>query len=138
MTTIEICDCGHAPSEHSEHTTGYGTDGDGKTYCYQCCAERDLKAMNDSGSYWLYLTMDNDNAWYRMGCKVYNNKPAHASNWPGSLKFTVTKLTKGKHNIAGCRYDAWFKVPNGDKYDLWHGVQYGDNTQILHCKRVNQ
>ena len=55
-------------------------------------------------------------------------------NWPGTLRFPA-HVRKGRHNIAGSRYDVWFAGPDGFQ---WHGVQYGDNTQICHCKRTKQ
>jgi hypothetical protein len=54
------------------------------------------------------------------------------TNWPGTLRFRAFAVLKGRHNIAGTRYDVYFRV-NGAE---WHGVQYGENTQILHCKRT--
>jgi hypothetical protein len=43
--------------------------------------------------------------------------------------------TTGRHNIAGVRYDVWFRGPDGH---VWWGVQYGDMTQICHCKRTKE
>lgn len=110
-----LLDCGHAPSPHSDLTTGYGTDRDGKTHCYACCAETDRKAMIETGRATLYLT------------------GKELTNWPGSLRFPAGYVRKGRHNIARVRYDAWFTGPDGKP---WHAVQYGDSTQIAHCKRV--
>src|SRR3990167_8673081 len=113
-----LLDCGHPPSEHSEITTGYGTDKDGKKHCYACCADNDRKAMIADGRATLYLI----------------GKPGEheITNWPGSLRFNPFRVRKGRHNMARTRYDAWFTGPDGKK---WHGVQYGENTQIAHCKR---
>ena len=115
-TTTEILDCGHEPSEHSEHTTGYGTDKDGKRHCYACCATRDRDAMRRDGRATLYLT------------------GSTLSNWPGSLSFTVRSTRVGRHNIARTRTDVWFAF---EGY-WWHGTQYGDNTQLCHCKRTRE
>ena len=114
MTTA-ILDCGHAPSAHGSSTTGYGVTADGRKHCYQCCAETDRKAMNETGRATLYLT------------------DKGVVNWPGSLSFSVTRRRKGQHNIARTREDVWFTGPDGAP---WHGVQYGKNTQICHCRRI--
>jgi hypothetical protein len=116
---LAILDCGHEPSEHSEHTTGYGQDSEGKRYCYACCAQRDRENMIRDGRITLYLTREDNGSWW-------------VGNWPGSAKFKVGSYRKGGHNIARTRHDVWFMGPDGKE---WHGVQYGENTQICHCKR---
>ncbi len=116
---VSVLDCGHAPSEHSDFTTGYGTGTDGKTYCYSCCADRDRAQMRQDGRIALYLTNDKD-------------AQATVSNWPGSLKLGVYHQRIGRHNMAGKRYDVWFTFET----QPWHGVTYGDNTQICHCRRI--
>lgn len=120
-----LLDCGHFPSPHSDFTTGYGEDNEGKKHCYECCAKRDREQMIRDGKTTLYLTQTRDNG-------TDYPKP-EVSNWPGSLRFGVYYLKTGRHNMAGKRYDAYFVGP--DK-STWHGVTYGDNTQICHCKRV--
>jgi len=106
-------DCGHELAQYVEGVTGYGKDSEGKRYCYACCAQRDREQMARDGRITLYLT------------------GSTLSNWPGTLNFTVQKVRVGRHNMAGKRYDVWFKVDG----EQWHGVQYGDNTQLCHCKR---
>ena len=101
----------------TEGGTGYGTDKRGHKHCYACCGKRELASMQRTGKATLYLTSK---------ANVYT-----VTDWPGSLRFEC-RVRVGRHNIAGKRYDAWFRVDG----QLWHGVQYGDNTQILHCKRT--
>lgn len=122
--TQTILDCGHAPSPHSDFTTGYGQDAQGRTHCYACCAENDKASMIETGRATLYLTREQPDAaaapaWY-------------VTNWPGSLRMHAF-VRKGRHNMAGKRYDVWFTGPDGKD---WHGVTYGDNTQICHCRRL--
>ena len=105
-------DCGH-PGPH-------GTAPDGSTYCYACCALRDVEQMTRDGRTMLYLCK-NDTGKYGL------------TNWPGSLRFPVRHVRKGKHNIAGSRYDAWFCDSAGRE---WHAVQYGEWTQVAHCRRL--
>lgn len=107
MTTV--LDCGHKGRD-------YGSDSDGKKYCYPCCGLRDRERMIRDGKTTLYLT------------------GSTLSNWPGSFNLTVRRVRVGKHNFAGKRYDVWFTGPDGKE---WHGVQYGDQTQICHCRRSN-
>lgn len=116
---MNILDCGHAPSPHSDFTTGYGKDAQGKTHCYACCAEMDKAQMIKDGRTTLYLAQ----------------KGGHfkITNWPASLTFDPYRVRIGRHNIARVRYDAWFTGPDGKQ---WHGVTYGGNTQICHCKRI--
>ena len=118
----EILECGHEPSPHGAHTTGYGYYADGTRHCYECCAAHDLAAMCSHGRVALYLV----------------KRPAGyvATNWPGSLEFPIPLAPRtGRHNIAGRRYDVDFRGPDGY---WWHGTQYGDNTQVVHCKRTKQ
>ena len=108
-------------------TTGYGSDSDGNLLCYSCCAEGDKEYMRKEGKISLYLTGPHE--------KSGLSSSTLLSNWPGSLKIRVySSVRKGDHNIAGCRYDVWFKFEGDD----WHGVQYGDNTQLCHCHRLKK
>jgi len=115
MTTPYICDCGHPESKHSDITRGFGTDANGKTHCYACCAERDKQAMRDDGRAALYLCEDN-----------------RLTNWPGSLVIHPHRVRKGRHNMTGVRYDVWFSFEGKP----WYGVLYGHTTQICHCRRL--
>lgn len=129
-------DCGHSPSPHDEHTTGYGETPDGRKICWQCCADRDAQQMRDTGKITLYLSLANEKDTAPNGFNGLNGKQVsrwQVSNWPGSLKFNAY-VKKGAHNMAGSRYDAWFTGPDNTQ---WHGVQYGENTQLCHCRRIN-
>ena len=121
MTDSTILECGHAPSAHSEFTTGYGIDADGKRYCYACCAERDRADMTATGRATLYL----------VDSKTQGGSAV--TNWPGSLVFECGRVRVGRHNWAGKRYDVAFIGPDGH---WWRGTQYGDMTQIAHCRRT--
>lgn len=97
--------------------TGYGLDDEGHRYCYLCCGVQDALHMQRGERMCLYLTGSVVNGY-------------EITNWPGSLRLKPTRVSKGKHNIARTRYDAWFMFQG----TWWHGVQYGENTQLLHCK----
>jgi hypothetical protein len=99
-------------------TTGYVKYGD-KTVCYVCYGRTEIDNMLKTGKATLYLTNIKD--------KNYS-----ITNWPGSFNLPVKRLSVGKHNIAGKRYDVWFSLHDTE----WHGVTYGDNTQLCHCKQV--
>ena len=126
MTLAEttILDCGHLESAHSEFSRGYGTDSESKKHCYACCAEQDKKQMREKGKICLYLVT-------RM---VNGTKRYYATNWPNSLSFMLSGVRKGRHNMAGTRYDGNFVFEGM----WWHGVQYGENTQIFHCTRTKE
>lgn len=139
MNTTEtkpaLLDCGHPPSPHSSFTTGYGQDSEGKTFCYECFARRDTEQMIRDGKITLYLTEANKQDTAPNGFNGLNGQKVsrwQVTNWPASLKFNAY-VTKGRHNIAGTRYDAYFTGPNNTQ---WHGVTIGDNTQLCHCKRL--
>ena len=119
MEATQILDCGHEPSAHLPITTGYGTDASGRTSCYACCADMDRAQMIRDGRTTLYLRK--------------SERSGEVTNWPGSLRFRTGPVVKGRHNLAGTRYDTWFTGPDGRE---WHAVQYGENTEIAHCKRI--
>lgn len=83
-------------------------------------AEMELSAIRATGRAVLYLT----------------GKPGEyeVTNWVGSMRLKPWRVRKGRHNIAGTRYDVWFNLDGA----TWHGVQYGENTQIVRCKRLKQ
>jgi len=56
--TAELLDCGHEVSPHTEHTTGYGVDKDGRKLCYDCCARGDREYMAREGKITAYLSDD--------------------------------------------------------------------------------
>ena len=112
----EILDCGHPVGKHDILTTGYGIVH-GKRLCFDCCADHERAEMSKTGRGMLYLST--------------SGGTGTVSNWPGTLKVPCG-VRRGRHNIAGTRYDVWFKLDGRD----WHGVQYGENTQICHCKRL--
>lgn len=129
-----LLDCGHTETRpHSYITRGYATDAAGKTACYACCAERERAAMIETGRATLYLSYDAERGGYNNKVIRYSN--VRVTDWPGVLEFKCGGLRTGRHNIAGKRYDVWFRGPDGF---VWHGVQYGENTQIAHCKRTKE
>jgi hypothetical protein len=126
--------CNKAKVHESEHTTGYANDGD-KLICLDCCGWEDKAYMVMEGKNTLYLTKtDEDLPLSSVGLNPLK-KRFYVSNWPGTYKTHCTYYRKGRHNIAGSRYDVWFTGPDSLP---WHGVQYGENTQICHCKRVKK
>lgn len=86
--------------------------------CYACCGKHDKAYMLEHGKITLYLSRADD-GWY-------------VGNWPATLRFPVSHMKQGAHNIARSRYDAWFTGPDGKQ---WHAVNIGDN-QIARCKRL--
>jgi hypothetical protein len=113
-------------------TTGYGQTAEGKIHCFACCAEDDKAQMDRDGKIWLYLK--HEPFFQNVLGRVSSTANGTVSNWPGTLTFSCW-VKKGCHNIAGTRYDVWFKDHNGDP---WYGVQYGEFTQICRCRKVRK
>jgi hypothetical protein len=125
-------DCGLDKPVQTDGGTGYAvltaSDGAPKV-CYACCAIRDAGYMRQSrngNTLPLYLSRKsvhkpNDGCW-------------EVSNWCGTLRFPVQRITEGSHNIARTRTDVWFYFEGF----IWRGVQYGEMTQIVHCKRTSE
>ena len=117
MKTFECSKCKkEIDITEGSFTSGYGLDKDNNKICYSCCALDDIEYMKNNKKTYLYL----------------NTTDKTLSNWPGSLKIKLNHIRIGRHNIAGKRYDTWFKFAGKN----WHGVTYGDNTQICHCSVV--
>lgn len=114
------CDrCGAEIVQKYTWTPDYGVTPTGEKICYACCAADDEKYMQEHDRTYLYLTQK-EGRWI-------------VQNWPGSLMFKTGTPKKGRHNIAGVRYDVWFRDNHGN---YWWGVQYGDFTEIVHCRKV--
>lgn len=115
-----VCECGHTVIT-SGCSTGYGML-DGKKTCYACVEvwEKAEMAKAETKKWTMYLMREN-------GRDV-------VCNWPSSIKLVLPYgvVRKGKHNLAGSRYDVWFSFAGAN----WHGVNYGENSQILHCKNL--
>lgn len=127
QTTFHCARCGQDKPILPIGGTGYG-ERDGAKVCYACCGELDRAEMIETGRATLYLAKV-DFSPLSMGCDRSGHR---VSNWPGTLAF-FCHVRKSRHNMAGNRYDVWFRGPDGKQ---WHGVQYGDNTQICRCRRT--
>lgn len=117
-----ICSKTKPVNETGTGGTCYAVNKSGRKVCYKCCANIDKDDMKKNKKIILYLV------------KEKNGKGHTVANWPGTLKIPVSYIQKGKHNIAGTRYDIWFEF-NGY---MWYGVKYGENTQLCHCKQTKQ
>jgi hypothetical protein len=132
MQTFTCHDCKRVLPVRTEGGTGYGNlqvkpgENLSVAVCYDCCAIRDRELMIKEGRAVLYLTCE------RRSLKTVRSTKGSVTNWPGSLRFDC-HVTSGRHNIAGTRYDCWFKGPDGFE---WHGVSYGEYTQLCHCRRT--
>ena len=118
---FRCAECGIAKDVQITGGSGYGYNDDDRPVCYECCGKLDRERMTRDGRATLYLTRGESGA------------GAELTNWPGTLRFAVSYVRKGRHNIARVRYDVRFTGPDGRP---WVGTQYGDNTQICHCRRV--
>lgn len=118
--------CNH-PQISDGCTTGYAVLPSGERVCYDCAAQIELADLLIHGNGYLYLSNNcaGKGTWH--GWQV--------SNWTGKICAHVVAVTRGRHNIARSRYDAWFVLPGDDC--LWHGVNIGD-SQILRCRRTKR
>lgn len=131
--SCSICNNAIPPSPEGSITTGYGIlPGTDKKVCYPCCAELDKQLMRDTGKITLYLSCERWAEQRRRGSNIRGSMGS-VQNWCGSLKI-LGHTRSGKHNIAGTRYDVWFRF---EGYEWW-GVSYGEYSQLVHCKRTKQ
>lgn len=113
--------CKEHKTHESDFSTGYALDKNDNKICFDCCGKQDaatLANLKPGEKFFLYL----------------NTKERTLTNWPGTLKLDVVYIQKGRHNIAGNRYDTWFCYGENQ----YHAVQYGDNTQIAHIRRLKK
>ena len=111
--TVFMCDCGHPESPHSSFTRGFGRDADGKTYCYDCCAEGDRRRMRETGRIVAYLSSDGNTV----------------QNWPGTVLARVTQETK-RRMYGCCVSDRTFiraVAPDGSR---WYGQGPGRGMYV--------
>lgn len=111
--------CGKNKAPSKNHLPGYARNKDGQKICYDCCAVIE-------GDYLANMAIGEKTTLY------LGSSEKIIQNWPGTLRIPINSIKKGRHNIAGNRYDVWFQFR--DQY-YW-GVQYGDYTQICHVTRV--
>jgi hypothetical protein len=127
MNDFTCRECGKSKAIQKSGGTGYATNRQGEKICYECCGKIDNETMIQKGIMLLYLTID----------RVGPHDPygvGHVGNWPNTLSFPCT-VKKGRHNMAGVRFDAWFNGPDGFR---WHGTQYGKMSQICYCRRTKE
>lgn len=125
--TCSVCQS-EIKKEANTGAMGYATNDKNEKICYDCCGDDDERYMIKTGKMMLYLTAITTAAF-----SIHNESTYKVTNWPNTLSFNCGTVRKGRHNIAGTRYDVWFSGPDGH---VWHGVQYGENTQVCHCKRT--
>lgn len=121
METFICTQCQQTKEIPQSGGTGYGIDKDENKVCYQCIGENDLKAFESA----------NIGEKFTMYLSIKGGK-AEITNWPGSFKKEANHMRTGRHNMAGKRYDTYFKIAGKQ---FW-GVTYGDQTQIHHVKCV--
>ncbi len=112
--------------------TGYAREGrgpDARFICYPCATENERRDLIEQGRGVLYLVATDEPAKCQgVGAKVWT-----LQNWTGGLKIRTYGAPRvGSHNLAGRRYDVWFRFEGAE----WHGVQYGDHTQICRVRRL--
>ena len=98
------CDCGHE-AEPSGISTGYGTDSEGRTWCYPCCLVRDLAEIDEA------------EPGHRLTHYV-SSDGGFITNWPGGILMRRVRFGK-THNWSSERY----YITAIDRKDrTWSGV----------------
>lgn len=127
---ITHCDCGHTvDSKNHSPGTGYGTDKDGKTFCYPCAGKNDraeLEAATPGKKFTLYY--EDSPTVSPNGKQIYG----FVTNWPGTLRIPTYQQKSNRHNFGGWRTDFWFNVGAAK----FHGYQIGDNNAIAHIRCI--
>jgi hypothetical protein len=117
-----LLDCGHPESDHSDFTTGYGKDAEGRKYCYACCTARDKDAMKADGQITAYLSSDGKTV----------------TNWPGNTLATVMSEREGSAGGFAARTTVtriWARAEDGS---LWHGRGPGRGMYLRLRRSVTQ
>jgi hypothetical protein len=120
-----VLNCGHLPADPSiiydsglAATTGYGTDQQGRKYCFACCAEHDKAQMKQHGAIDLYLS--------ERGNQLV------VSTWPGKIISQRVKTINSWRNNFGDRRIAVRFCFEGE---IWSGQGSGVGM-ILRCRRT--
>lgn len=99
----------------------------GARICPDCLGRMDATNMILKGSAALYLTIVNDSKGHF--------KEGEVTNFFGTIRFPITKYSRGKHNIAKTQTNIRFLGPDNAE---WYGTNYGDDTQVVHCARLGK
>ena len=129
-----LLDCGHPPTPTNGGGTGYGKDNDDKSFCYECCGERDRQELRDMKPgdrtiHYLCVDLDDKRPGAAIGYTV--------QNWPGTMKIKVdrSKQSSIRNRQAALGYvgriDVWFTF-EGRRF---HGFNMGDNM-VLRIRRI--
>ena len=104
---------------------------DNKTHCLTCAGDMEKESMIRNGYGKLYLCYEQEPRQDGY-CDWFTPKNGKLTNCNGTFEIPITRIKRGRHNVAGYRYDVWFKLGGRE----WHGVTIGDNTQICRVKAV--
>jgi hypothetical protein len=85
----DTLDCGHVLPEREAGScaTGYGSNRDGRTYCYPCCAERDRATVARGEMFVGYVASD--------GRSV--------TNWPGDALLRIYRTSESRTGWHGSK-----------------------------------
>jgi hypothetical protein len=113
-----------------------------KEICKDCSAKEFLETLKKDGQGGLYAhlvwhcgvhSVDLAQPAHGPQCYIYFKKTeSYLTDWMGVLKFPVSFVSSGRHNIARRQYHIWFKL-DGEE---WHGRLVGENTQYTRVHRL--
>ena len=105
--TDTVLDCGHPKSNSNGISTGYATDKDGRTMCYDCCAANDKIWMDGGNHQVLYLDI--------MSKDLYETR-FKITNWPGTLEIYPTRVARHKRRYSS----SGFPIDRITVYFTWN------------------
>lgn len=131
ITTGERCDCGHAPSDHSDFTTGYGKDASGKTFCYDCCHKQDLETLKTAQRFFAYYSgpKNPSGRW----SDTFSGYGGTISNWPGNPLGRILWWQVCYSPVGGRQFRCRIQDAHGAQ---WYGVGAWDNGNYVRLRKL--
>lgn len=106
---VDLLECGHPESDHSDITRGYGRDSEGNRHCYDCCLEIEKESMRKTGQVFAYHS----------GYSV--------TIWPGNvISNDVYVLSHSMDNFGGERTYLRFMFEG----EIWSGFSMGEGMYL--------
>lgn len=114
---------------------------DNRMVCVKCCAELEKAYMRTHDKIVLYFQsfQHRYQTDYTRKNKIYiigghGDVMGELTDAMGNKIVDLYYIDRGKHNIAGRRYDFRFMFEGR----TWHGTVYGDNSDLAYCRRLKK
>lgn len=127
-----VCDCGHPPTVLPAGSigTGYGRALDGKTFCYECGAERMRQHFRDAkyGDEPIVAYV-NDYMLSQPGVHPNDSRDIEIIDWPGSV-MGKGYITRASFGVGGRRHYVVVKIEGR----VWHGKYYPQAHELVRLR----